>query len=94
VCGVGALVELAADGEVSSARAAYLSVAATPFVLDLTDALDSGPDFAAAEALARERVDPASDIHATADYRRHLSGVLTGQALRAAHAMALERSAS
>jgi aerobic carbon-monoxide dehydrogenase medium subunit len=94
VCGVGALVELAPDGEVSSARAAYLSVAATPFVLDLTEALGAGPDFAAAEALARARVDPESDIHATADYRRHLSGVLTGQALRAAHAMALERSAS
>jgi aerobic carbon-monoxide dehydrogenase medium subunit len=94
VCGVGALVELAAGGEVSSARAAYLSVAATPFVLDLTEALGAGPDFAAAEALARARVDPESDIHATADYRRHLSGVLTGQALRAAHAMALERSAS
>lgn len=92
VCGVGALVELDAAGAVGSARAAYLSVAATPLVLDLTDALGSGPDFAAAAAQARQLVDPEPDIHATADYRRHLAGVLTERALRAAHARAVERS--
>ena len=45
VCGVGALVELDGDGAVVSARTAYLSVAPTPLVLDLTEA---GDDFAAA----------------------------------------------
>ncbi|MDT4908484.1 MAG: aerobic carbon-monoxide dehydrogenase medium subunit [Pseudonocardiales bacterium] len=90
VCGVGALVELDGEGVVSSARTAYLSVSATPLVLDVSEA---GEDFAAAAALAHEQVDPEADIHATADYRRHLAGVLTERALRAAHAGAVERSA-
>lgn len=90
VCGVGALVELDGEGVVSSARTAYLSVSATPLVLDVSEA---GEDFAAAAALAHEQVDPEADIHATADYRRHLAGVLTERALRAAHAVAVERSA-
>ncbi len=38
VCGVAALAELDRDGRVGSARAAYLSVAGTPVVLDLTPA--------------------------------------------------------
>ncbi|MCU1656495.1 MAG: molybdopterin dehydrogenase FAD-binding protein [Pseudonocardiales bacterium] len=92
VCGVGALVELDADGAVSSARTAYLSVSPTPLVLDLTDAIGSEPDFAAAAVAAREQVEPEPDIHASADYRRHLAGVLTERALREAHAEALERS--
>jgi len=88
VCGVAAVVELDAEGTLVSARTAYLSVAPTPFVLDVTQA---GDDFAAAAALARERVDPEPDIHASADYRRHLAGVLTERALRGAHAAALDR---
>ncbi|MDQ2749174.1 MAG: xanthine dehydrogenase family protein subunit M [Actinomycetota bacterium] len=88
VCGVGALVELDADGALTSARTAYLSVSPTPLVVDLSEA---GADFAAAAALARERVDPEPDIHATADYRRHLAGVLTERALGSAHAAALDR---
>jgi carbon-monoxide dehydrogenase medium subunit len=89
VCGVGAVVEVDSGGVAVSVRAAYLSVSATPLVLDLTEA---GGDFAAAAGLAREQVDPEPDIHATADYRRHLAGVLTERALREAHAAALERS--
>jgi carbon-monoxide dehydrogenase medium subunit len=37
--------------------------------------------FSAAVDLARQQVDPEPDIHATADYRRHLAGVLTQRAL-------------
>lgn len=42
---------------------------------------------AAIEAAARrasELVEPDSDIHASADYRRHLTGVLTGRAIKRA----------
>jgi carbon-monoxide dehydrogenase medium subunit len=85
VCGVGAVVSLDADGGISSARTAYLSVAPTPLVLDLTAAVGAELDFAAAAAAARDGVDPEPDIHATADYRRHLAGVLTERAMRAAH---------
>jgi carbon-monoxide dehydrogenase medium subunit len=42
----------------------------------------AGPaGFPAAADLARQQVDPEPDIHATADYRRHLAGVLTQRAL-------------
>jgi aerobic carbon-monoxide dehydrogenase medium subunit len=98
ICGVAAVVELANRARISRARAAYLSVAATPVVLDLTQtcadvAVDGGgEDFAEAGRLAMARLDPTSDIHATASYRRHLAGVLTERALRAAVAHAKERA--
>ncbi len=82
VCGVAAVVRLADDGAIAGARAAYLSVAPCPLVLDLTDAAGRGPaGFSAAADLARQHVDPEPDIHATAAYRRHLAGVLTQRAL-------------
>jgi len=88
LCGVGARVTLDADGWVSAAAAAYLSVAPTPLVVDLGEALAGqradALDTAAAARLGRARVDPADDIHATAAYRRHLAGVLTERALRTA----------
>jgi carbon-monoxide dehydrogenase medium subunit len=87
LCGVAALVEVA-DGAVSSARAAYLSVADVPTVVDLTPAAGD-PD--AAGALAADHLEPASDLHASADYRTHLVRVLTARALRAARDEAVAR---
>ena len=85
ICGVAAMVRLAADGTVDDARAAYLSVGPCPQVLDLTEKLagvaPGAVSLSAAVQLVRERVDPEPDIHATADYRRHLAGVLTERAL-------------
>jgi carbon-monoxide dehydrogenase medium subunit len=85
VCGLAAAVTLDQDGAVISARAAYISVAPTPLVLDLTEAVGGASvadaDWAAAGELARSQTDPEADIHATADYRSHLVGVLTGRAL-------------
>jgi carbon-monoxide dehydrogenase medium subunit len=46
---------------------------------------------AAASAKAGELVQPDSDIHASADYRRHLTGVLTARALKRARVRAEER---
>jgi aerobic carbon-monoxide dehydrogenase medium subunit len=77
VCGVAALVQVTA-GEVVGARAAYISMSATPIVLDF------GADIDAAAERARTELDPEPDIHASADYRRHLAGVLTDRALRQA----------
>jgi carbon-monoxide dehydrogenase medium subunit len=91
VCGVAAMVELDGDGRVARARTAYLSVAPTPLVLDLTEATGVDGDFAAAASRARELVEPEADIHASADYRRHLAGVLTERALRSAHRQAGQR---
>jgi CO/xanthine dehydrogenase FAD-binding subunit len=47
------------------------------------DGLDD-PAIDAAARRASELVSPDSDIHASADYRRHLTGVLTGRAIRRA----------
>jgi carbon-monoxide dehydrogenase medium subunit len=91
LCGVGVLVRLDAAGRIDLARAAYLSVAGTPLVLDLTDAC-AGTGFADAARLAMARVSPASDVHASASYRRHLVGVLTERALREAAEHAKERA--
>ena len=91
LCGVAVLLHLDEAGGIGGARAAYLSVAGTPLVLDLTEAC-AGPAsaarFAAAGRLAATRVKPSDDIHATAAYRRHLAGVLTERALAGAFAMA------
>ncbi|HEX4699477.1 MAG TPA: FAD binding domain-containing protein [Actinomycetes bacterium] len=95
VCGLAAVVTVA-DGVVASARAAYVSVAPTPLVLDLTDAVRGADpataDWAAAGELAGGVVDPEADIHATADYRRHLVRVLTARALAEAAGRAGESS--
>lgn len=94
VCGVAAMVWLDADCRVGGAKAAYLSVAPCPAVLDLTEAVAGAPagttSFSAAARLARDRLEPEPDIHATAGYRRHLAGVLTERALAEALAEARE----
>jgi carbon-monoxide dehydrogenase medium subunit len=48
---------------------------------------DAGAIRAAAEAVQQD-IDPPSDIHASAAYRRQLASVLTGRALTAAFARA------
>ena len=98
VCGVAAAVTLDDGGGVASATTSYISMTATPVVLDLTDAVVGQPwdsaDWAAAASLAADRLDPEPDIHATAAYRRHLSVVLTRQALTAAAQAALAATES
>jgi aerobic carbon-monoxide dehydrogenase medium subunit len=95
ICGVGVLVELDRGLRVAAARAALISVGPVPVPVDLTDALGGrrhdAADWAAAGRLAAEATDPEDDIHASAAYRRHLAGVLTARAARAAAAHAAER---
>jgi carbon-monoxide dehydrogenase medium subunit len=95
VCGAGVLVRLDQGLRVASARAALISVGPVPVPVDLTDALGGQPhdaaDWAAAGRLAAAAVDPEDDIHASAAYRRHLAGVLTARAARAAAAHAAQR---
>src|SRR5829696_3827367 len=95
VCGVGALVQLDGRLRVERARAACISVGPVPVTVDLTDALagrsHDAADWAAAGRLAQAAVDPEDDIHASAAYRRHLTGVLTARAARAAAAHAASR---
>jgi carbon-monoxide dehydrogenase medium subunit len=95
LCGVGALVALDQGLRIGSARAALISVGPAPVPVDLTDALGGQPhdaaDWAAAGRLAAAATEPEDDIHASAAYRRHLAGVLTARAARAAAAHAAKR---
>lgn len=85
VCGLGAIVTLDADRLISSARVGLISVGPTPVVVDVTEAVAGQPadgaDFAATGRLVEAAIDPQPDIHATADYRRHLAAVLTERTL-------------
>jgi carbon-monoxide dehydrogenase medium subunit len=86
----GAGVEVVLDnGKFRSARIALTSVAPTPlFVRDAGDALAGQPvndtTIARAADIARASAKPITDMRGTADYRRHLCGVLTRRALEAA----------
>jgi len=82
LCGVGAIAELDDGGGLRALRCGYLSVSETPLVLDLSDAWTAGEHDAA--EMARAAVDPVTDIHASADYRRQLTAVLTVRAARQA----------
>jgi len=88
VCGVAVTLTRDDAGVVTQSRAAYVSMSDTPLVIDLAEALVGGrasdADVDAAGRLATDRTQPDGDIHATAEYRRHLAGVLTVRALRAA----------
>jgi carbon-monoxide dehydrogenase medium subunit len=86
LCGLGMRVTLDGDRRVVAAKAAYVSVAPTPVLIDLTA---TAGDWAAAGRLAASTVDPEPDIHASADYRRHLVDVLTQRAGAAAVAQAV-----
>jgi carbon-monoxide dehydrogenase medium subunit len=90
LCGVGAIAELGPAGGLVSLRCGYLSVFDVPLVLDVTQSWRSGPQDAAEQA--RGAVDPQTDLHGTADYRRHLAGVLTIRAAQQAISAAEQRA--
>jgi len=74
---------------ISQARLVYFGVGATPLRIKeaegaLVGQAPGDAAFEAAAQIAKQRVDPSSDIHATAEYRRALSATLTRRALRAA----------
>ncbi|MBD3782897.1 MAG: FAD binding domain-containing protein [Micrococcales bacterium] len=82
----GVALAVDADGDqITSARASFVSVTPVPDVLDLGPALAGRslhdlPLDAVAE-LVLAHVDPESDIHAPAEYRRMLAAELTRRAL-------------
>jgi carbon-monoxide dehydrogenase medium subunit len=97
VCGVGAVVTLDDERRVETAKVGLISVGPTPTVVEVTDALVGQPhdavDADSAGRLVMAAVDPDPDIHATAEYRRHLAGALTARAVNDATARAAERAA-
>ena len=92
LAGVAVQVVLASDGLIASARIALLSVGDGPVLVAGGTALagtagDSAAILAASESV-RAEVDPPTDIHADAAYRRQLAAVLTRRALTTAIARA------
>jgi CO/xanthine dehydrogenase FAD-binding subunit len=72
-------------GRVTWARIGLGSVGPTPLrAFEAERALVDGADVAEAAALAARECDPASDSHASSDYRRELVSVLTRRALERA----------
>lgn len=86
IVGVGCQLEFTSEGTIADARLALCGVADTPVRASqaegellghwVSDALATR----AAEA-ATVGLDPPSDLHASADYRRHLTRVLTERAI-------------
>jgi CO/xanthine dehydrogenase FAD-binding subunit len=92
---IAAMLTLADGGGCASARLAASGVGGAPLRLrPVEEILERGglTDKTIAEAAARaaELVDPTSDLHASADYRRHLTRVLTRRALTRAASQARE----
>jgi carbon-monoxide dehydrogenase medium subunit len=73
------IVNVAACVEDGQARVAIGCVAATPVVVTA-----AAEDDAVTEAVRAANLDPPSDVHASAEYRRHLAEVLARRAVREA----------
>lgn len=87
--GVAAVVQLNASGACADARVAVIGAAPGPVRARAAEASLKGQPISAdsinsaAERIA-EALDPQSDVHATAAYRRHVAAVLGRRALREA----------
>ena len=87
LAGVITTLTLAQSGSIDDARVVLFGVAATPLRATAAEALLRGEQpseslFAeAGRAAASALEEPLSDIHASAEYRRHLVSVLTRRAL-------------
>jgi carbon-monoxide dehydrogenase medium subunit len=94
--GVAAVVTLDAKGLCDQARLVFLSAGDVPMVAHKAIEVIKGQAFstevvnACAEVAASEDIDPGSDIHATAEFRRHLANVLARRALEEAFKRAAE----
>lgn len=84
LAGVGAVVVPGSDGSAATVRCGFLSVTETPLVVDLSEPWTVGKD--AVISAVEAAIDPQDDIHATAEYRRHIAGVLTVRAIEQAFA--------
>jgi carbon-monoxide dehydrogenase medium subunit len=88
--GVAAVVSLDENKLCQQVRMVFLSAGDVPMVAHQAAELLKGqaptPEaiHAAAEIAASEDIDPGSDIHATAEFRRHLANVLARRALEQA----------
>lgn len=90
IVGAAALLDLAPDRTVRRTSLTLCGVATGPLRMTEAERMLAGKRFdramAQAAAAAAKTITPVSDIHASADYRRHLAEVLAFRALRDAAA--------
>jgi carbon-monoxide dehydrogenase medium subunit len=95
VCGAGAVVTLDEGGAIASARVALCGVGATPVRASAVEEALAGAEptdeaiARAADRAARD-LDPPSDPHGSADFRRHLAVVMTRRSVQRAAERARE----
>lgn len=88
---VGVGVQVGIDGSrVTDARVCFSGVADRPLRPRAVEEVLRGTSvddevLREASRLVRETVEPVGDLHATADYRRHVAGVLLARAVRQAY---------
>ncbi len=90
IAGVAAMVTLGSEDQCTNVRLVFCGVGETP--VDASSAADCLIGRALTEKAIRDvaasvqrMIDPAGSVHATADYQRHVAGVLTERALQTAH---------
>jgi carbon-monoxide dehydrogenase medium subunit len=90
VVGVAVMVTLGKREECTDVRLAFCGIGETP--IDASSAADGVVGHALTEEAARDvaasvqaMIDPGGNVHATADYQRHIAGVLTERALQTAY---------
>jgi carbon-monoxide dehydrogenase medium subunit len=89
IVGVAAMVTLGDNNQCSRIRLAFCGVGEIPFDASAAAGLLVGSEVtkAAIAEVARAiqpLIEPAGSVHATADYQRHIAGVLTERALATA----------
>ena len=80
---MAALVRKDGDG-VSDVRIAVFGAHDTPLRAAAAEQAMKFDGIDAAVAALRSEIEPTDDLHGSAEYRRHLAGVLCGRVLRAA----------
>ncbi|MFL6190034.1 MAG: FAD binding domain-containing protein, partial [Actinomycetes bacterium] len=86
LAGAAALLHVGEDGGIDLVRLALLGVGSVPYFPDWLDetAVGEAPDeslFRRIGERVRDEVAPFDDVHASADYRRRVAGVLSARAL-------------
>jgi len=95
--GVATVVTLGTDGTIAAARICLSGVAGEPYRAVAAEAslVGAAPDdgaFADAAGIAAASIDPPSDLHGTAAYRKHLTSVLVRRGLNRASSRATGQS--
>ncbi|NLJ52540.1 MAG: xanthine dehydrogenase family protein subunit M [Intrasporangiaceae bacterium] len=90
MAGVAVALTVDESGQITSARASFVSVTDVPGVLDLTGALagriPTDVDWSVIDDAVQDHIEPEADIHVSAEYRAHLAGELARRAFAQAAA--------